>query len=154
MSKKRFLKRIKKVSLEKFVQRISLKKFFIISFIFDCARSCCYVGFSLHVVYGILIAVAFLVVGHGLQGVTASVVVTPISRAQAQQPWHTGLIAPKHVGSSWTRNRTCVSCISRWILCHGGTKETQLGLILPPFCDQHLWCHYGIVLINGFHYTS
>ena len=33
------------------------------------------------------------------------------SRAQAQQLWHTGLVAPQHVGSSWTRNQTGVSCI-------------------------------------------
>ena len=30
---------------------------------------------------------------------------------QAQQLWHPGLAAPRHVGSSWTRDRTCVSCV-------------------------------------------
>ena len=38
------------------------------------------------------------------------------SRAQAQQLWRTGLAAPWHVGSSWTRTRTCVPCTGRWIL--------------------------------------
>ena len=38
------------------------------------------------------------------------------SRAQAQQLWHMGLVAPQHVGSSWTRARTRVPCIGRQIL--------------------------------------
>ena len=37
------------------------------------------------------------------------------SRAQTQQLWCTGLVAPRHVGSSWTRARTCVPCIGRQI---------------------------------------
>ena len=40
------------------------------------------------------------------------------SRAQIRQLWHTGLVTPKHVGSSWTRDRTTVSCIGRRILNH------------------------------------
>ena len=35
-------------------------------------------------------------------------------RAQAQLLWHTGLVAPQNVGSSWTRGWTQVSCIGRW----------------------------------------
>ena len=38
------------------------------------------------------------------------------SRAQAQQLWHTGLVAPGRVGSSRTRDRTCVPCSGRQIL--------------------------------------
>ena len=34
-----------------------------------------------------------------------------------------GLVAPWHVGSFWTRNRTCSSCIGRWILYHWTTRE-------------------------------
>ena len=34
-------------------------------------------------------------------------------RVQAQQLWHTGLVAPHHVGSSRTRARTRVPCIGR-----------------------------------------
>ena len=45
------------------------------------------------------------------------------SRAQAQQLWRTGLVAPWHVGSSWTRARTRVPCIGRWILNHCATRE-------------------------------
>ena len=43
--------------------------------------------------------------------------------AQAQQLWLTGLVAPRHVGSSQTRARTCVSCTSRQILNHCATRE-------------------------------
>ena len=45
------------------------------------------------------------------------------SRAQAQQLWRTGLVAPLHVGYSQTRDRTCVPCIGRWILNHCATRE-------------------------------
>ena len=47
------------------------------------------------------------------------------SRVQTQQLWRTGLVAPRHVGSSWTRSRTCVPCIGRRILNHCATRETH-----------------------------
>ena len=43
--------------------------------------------------------------------------------AQAQQLWLTGPGAPRHVGSSQTRARTRVPCISRQILNHCATRE-------------------------------
>ena len=43
--------------------------------------------------------------------------------AQAQQLWRTGLVAPRHVGSSQTRARTCVPCIGRQTLNHCATRE-------------------------------
>ena len=51
------------------------------------------------------------------------------SRAQAQQLWHTGLVAPQHVGSSRTRARTRVPCIGKRILNHCTTREVPLHLI-------------------------
>ena len=45
------------------------------------------------------------------------------SRGQAQQLWRTGLVAPQHVGSSQTRDRTHVPCNGRWILNHCATRE-------------------------------
>ena len=45
------------------------------------------------------------------------------SRAQAQQLWHVGLVAPRHVGSSQTRAWTCVPCIGRQIPNHCTTRE-------------------------------
>ena len=45
------------------------------------------------------------------------------SRAQAQQLWRTGLVAPWHMGSSRTRAQTRVPCIGRQILNHCTTRE-------------------------------
>ena len=36
--------------------------------------------------------------------------------------WRTGLVAPRHVGSSRTRARTSVPCVNRWILNHCATR--------------------------------
>ena len=71
-------------------------------------------GLSLVAVSGgyFLFVMAFLVAEHGLQGVQA-------------QEWRTGLVAPGHVESSQSRDRTCVACISRQILNHWTTREVQ-----------------------------
>ena len=42
---------------------------------------------------------------------------------QAQQLWRMGLVAPRHVGSSRTRDRTRVPCIGRQILNHCAIRE-------------------------------
>ena len=49
---------------------------------------------------------------------------------QAQQLWLTGLVAPRHVGSSQTRARTRVPCIGRQTLNHCATREAFLWVIL------------------------
>ena len=51
------------------------------------------------------------------------------STAPAQQLWCTVLIAPQHVGSSWTRDRTRVPCIGRRILNHCIAREVPGGVI-------------------------
>ena len=43
--------------------------------------------------------------------------------AQAQQLWLTGLVAPRHVGSSQTRAQTRIPCIGRQTLNHCATRE-------------------------------
>ena len=48
--------------------------------------------------------------------------------AQAQQLWLSGLVAPRHVGSSQTRARTRVPCIGRQILNHCATREAHCKL--------------------------
>ena len=48
--------------------------------------------------------------------------------AQAQQLWLTGLVAPRHAGSSQTRARTRVPCIGRQILNHCTTREAPRTL--------------------------
>ena len=50
--------------------------------------------------------------------------------AQAQQSWLTGLVAPRHVGSSQTRARTHVPCIGRQILSHCATREAPDRLLV------------------------
>ena len=46
--------------------------------------------------------------------------------AQTQQLWLTGLVAPRHVGSSQTRFWTRIPCIGRQILNHCATREAPL----------------------------
>ena len=46
---------------------------------------------------------------------------------------HMGLVALKHVESSQTRDQTHVSCIGRWILNHGTTREVR-GRFLSIRC--------------------
>ena len=66
--------------------------------------------------------------------------------AQAQL-WRVGLVAPRHVGSSQARARTCVPCIGRRILNHCTTREvphTDLSMLNHP-CDPGMnptwsWC--------------
>ena len=56
-----------------------------------------------------------------------------VSGAQAQQLWPMGFVAPWHVGASWTRGRTGVSCVGRQILYHWVTREA-LDLIILNGC--------------------
>ena len=53
--------------------------------------------------------------------------------AQAQQLWLTGPAAPWHVGSSQTRARTRVSCISRQILNHCATREAPYIILIQLY---------------------
>ena len=53
----------------------------------------------------------------------ASVVVALGLYAQTRKLWHMGLVAPQHMESSWTRDRTCISCTGRLILNHWTTRE-------------------------------
>ena len=52
------------------------------------------------------------------------------SRAQVQQMWHMGLVAPRHVGSSQTRARTRVPCIGRRILNPCATREVPIKFLI------------------------
>ena len=42
-----------------------------------------------------------------------------------QEAWTTGSLASGRVGSSQTRDRTCVPCTGGWILSHCTTREVQ-----------------------------
>ena len=50
----------------------------------------------------------------------------PALGTQAQRLWCMGLVAPSHVGSSWTGDQTCVPCTGRWILNHWATREAPV----------------------------
>ena len=49
--------------------------------------------------------------------------------AQAQQLWLTGLVAPRHVGSSQTRARTHVPRTGRQTLNHCATREAPYDIL-------------------------
>ena len=53
--------------------------------------------------------------------------------AQAQQLWHTGPAAPRHVGSSQTRARTRAPRISRQTPNHCATREARFNAIFIKF---------------------
>ena len=55
--------------------------------------------------------------------------------------WLTGLVAPRHVGSSQTRARTRVPCIGRQILNHCTTREALQFLKVNPFEGRLPPCH-------------
>ena len=91
---------------------------------------CCYKSFSLVIgsegyslvsVCMFLNAVASLVLEPGFWGSWAQWLRFLDSKVQAQWLWPTGLVAPPHVGSSWTRDGTHVSCIGRQVLHHQGS---------------------------------
>ena len=85
---------------------------------------------SLVAVRGLLIAVASIVAEHGLQVRGLQQLWLAGSRVQAQQLWRMGLVALRHVGSSWTRARTHVPYIGRWILNHCASREALVLLFL------------------------
>ena len=67
------------------------------------------------------------------------------SRAQAQQLWCTGLTAPQHVGSSWTRDQTGDPNIARWILNPWTTREALRQLLISMICSRaFLWRHHWL----------
>ena len=80
-------------------------------------------GYSRAEMHRPLTAVASLAVEHGLQDALVSVLVahglcsggTWALDHKAQGSWH--------MGSSQVRDQTCVSCIGRWPIHHGATRE-------------------------------
>ena len=51
--------------------------------------------------------------------------------------WRTGLVAPRHVGSSQTRARTRVPCVGRRIINHCATKEALVSGLLRLLFPLH-----------------
>ena len=142
------------VNLQKSMWNVisTLKKNYL--FIFGCAGSLLLLRlFSSCSEWGFLIAVASLVAEHRLQAHRLQQLRLMGSRDWAQQLRVRGLVAPWHVGSSWTRDGTHVPCIGRRILIHWTTREVFMGnvnclineLIHILFCDNlvHVrWCQW------------
>ena len=55
------------------------------------------------------------------------------SRAQAQQPWPSGPVAPRHVGSPRTRAQTLVPHIGRQIFNHCATREAPTSVYITIY---------------------
>ena len=53
--------------------------------------------------------------------------------------WYTSLDASQHVGSSWIRDQTHVSCTGKWVLYHWATKKA-----LYPFIEYY--SVYGLLI--------
>ena len=86
-------------------------------------------GFSLQWLL-LLWRMGFRHVGFSSCGMRAQQLWLAGSRAQAQQLWHTGLVALWHVGSSQIRARTRVPCIGRRILNLCATREVPAYMYL------------------------
>ena len=71
----------------------------------------------------------FVVVAHSLSLAVVSSGGFSCCGAHAQWLWLMGLVAPRHVESSQTRDKTCVPCIVRWILNHWATREVRIGFL-------------------------
>ena len=67
-----------------------------------------------------------------------------------------GLVAPRHVGSSWTKAQTRVPCIGRQILNNCATRGVLIFLIsklvlyvkMPKFLIE-VQLTYNVVLVSG-----
>ena len=139
--------------LKKLKQQLFLKKLFIYLFLAVlglrfCARalsSCGKWGPLFIVVRGPLTIVASLVAEHRLQ-------MRRLSSCGARAS-----VAPWHVGSSQTRARTHVPCISRQILNHCATREAPVHWFLNVKSTLYSWekisLGHGLLLffsISGF----
>ena len=115
------------------IQEHFLKNIYLFLFLAALGLRCCVLAFSscgkwrllFVVVCGLLVEVASLVAEHRLWAHRLQQLWFAGSRVQAQQLWHTGLVAPWHVGSSQSRARIRVPCIGRQILNHCATREVQ-----------------------------
>ena len=63
------------------------------------------------------------------------------------QLWRLGLVAPRHVGSSGTRDRTCVPCIGRQTLDHQTTREALQNEFIKKNFFFNKWCLH----VSGTH---
>ena len=67
----------------------------------------------------------------------------------AQQLWRTGLVAPRHVRSSRTRDQTRVHCIGKQILNHCATREVPRGIYFLNNWEIKM-CNSPLYLLSRF----
>ena len=51
------------------------------------------------------------------------------------------LVTPRHMGSSQTRDQTCVSCIGKWILYYWATREALSSVFLKHVLEKYFWAN-------------
>ena len=90
-------------------------------------------GYSLVAVCRHFLVVASLAVEHSLEGVWGQLLQPPGSRARVLWLWCMGLVAPGHVESSWTMDRTHIHCTGRQNLIHHSMRDVQNLDILDEF---------------------
>ena len=95
-------------------------------------------------------ALALGCTGFSSCGIWAQQLQLLVSRAQAQYSWYTSLGPLQHVGSAQIRDRTLVSCISRWTLPlrQQGSPRVDFKNVFPlcfciistpqDFCNEHM----------------
>ena len=133
-------------------------------FIFDCVgssllhglfSSCGEQGLIFIAVGRLLIAVAFLVAEHGIYSLWASAVaVCRLQNADSIVVVHGLRCSKECVGSFWTRDRTCVSSIGRWIFYPWATREapklihlfSKFSLFSVTMLRQHYWPFFLLFL--------
>ena len=70
------------------------------------------------------------------------------SRTQAQKLWHTGLVPPQRMESSWSKEQTSVPCIGRQTLHHWITREA------PIFFNFLYWSIISFPSVVSFFFFS
>ena len=69
--------------------------------------------------------------------------------SRAQQLWDLGFVAPRHVGSSQTRDQTRVPCIDRWFSTPG-PKRKSYTMLKKKNCHKSYQSHgWAVVCRSG-----
>ena len=107
-------------------------------------------GLTLVLVHRLLAAGAS-VPEHGLQALRLQWSGLAGSGAWAEPLWCPGFFAPQFVGSSQTRDQTCVRCIGRRILSHWSTREVGFFLLFVRvfLCLNFLGSNFMVLIKCG-----
>ena len=98
-------------------------------------------GYCLAAVYRLLTAVVSLVVEHRLQALRLQQLQRVGSRVLAQHLWSTGLVAPRHVGSSQTRDQTHVHALQGRLSTTAPPKDHPSVLTVYANQQKHFYMY-------------